>query len=58
MYKPVKFELKPLEEVKSDIEKARRIYREADSIFLGDSDNLVHKDLPEIVSNIRKTQGA
>lgn len=55
MYKPVKFELKPLEEVKSDIEKARRIYREADSIFLGDSDNLVHKDLPEIVSNIRKT---
>jgi radical SAM superfamily enzyme YgiQ (UPF0313 family) len=55
MYKRVKFELKPLEEVKSDVEKARRIYPEAESIFLGDSDNLVHKDLPEIVSTIRKT---
>lgn len=55
MYKLLKFEMKPLEEVKSDVKKARRIYREADSIFLGDSDNLVHKDFPEIVSCIRKT---
>lgn len=55
MYKSIKFELKPVEEVKSDIKKARQIYREADSIFLGDSDNLVHKDLAEIVRYIRKT---
>jgi radical SAM superfamily enzyme YgiQ (UPF0313 family) len=54
MYKRVKFELKPLE-VKNDVEKARRIYPETESIFLGDSDNLVHKDLPEIVCAIRKT---
>jgi len=54
MDKSLKFELKPVEEVKSDVKKARQIYREADSIFLGDSDNLVHKDLPEIVKYIRK----
>ncbi|UCC38176.1 MAG: radical SAM protein [Candidatus Aminicenantes bacterium] len=55
MYKSLKFELKPQEEIHDDIRKARQIYRDADSIFLGDSDNLVHKDLAEIVSCIRKT---
>ena len=53
MYKQIKFEMKSLEEVKNDVKKARQIYREAESIFLGDSDNLVHKDLPAIVSFIR-----
>lgn len=55
MYKNIKFETKPLEEVKNDVKKARQIYRVVESIFLGDSDNLVHKELPEIVSFIRKT---
>ncbi len=55
MYKHVKFESKPIEEIKKDIKNARLIYRKADSIFLGDSDNLVHKELPEIVAFIRKT---
>ena len=55
MYKQIKFETKPLREVKEDVDKARQIFRKADSIFLGDSDNLVHKELPEIVSYIRKT---
>jgi len=54
MYKRIKFELKSLEDVKNDVKKARQIYGEADSIFLGDSDNLVHKDLPVIVAFIRK----
>ena len=54
MYKNIKFEIKPLKEVKEDVDKARQIYRRADSIFLGDSDNLVHKELPEIVSYIRE----
>lgn len=39
MYKQVKFEIKPLEEVKSDALKSRQIYPAASSIFLGDSDN-------------------
>jgi radical SAM superfamily enzyme YgiQ (UPF0313 family) len=55
MYKHLKFEAKPLQEVKADVEKARLIYGVADTIFLGDSDSLVHKDLPEIVAFIRKT---
>lgn len=55
MYKHLKFQSKPLQEVKKDAEHARQIYGAADTIFLGDSDNLVHKDLPEIVKFIRKT---
>jgi len=55
MYRDTKFQTKPLEEVKKDVQKARHIYRAAQSIFLGDSDNLVHKELPEIVAFIRKT---
>jgi radical SAM superfamily enzyme YgiQ (UPF0313 family) len=55
MYKHLKFESKPIHEVKEDVEKARKVYGVADTIFLGDSDNLVHKDLPEIVAFIRKT---
>jgi radical SAM superfamily enzyme YgiQ (UPF0313 family) len=55
MYKHIKFEMKPLEEAKEDVEKARQIYGKARSIFLGDSDNLVFKELPEIMSYIRKT---
>jgi radical SAM superfamily enzyme YgiQ (UPF0313 family) len=55
MYRDTKFKIKPLEEVKKDVKKARQIYRAAQSIFLGDSDNLVHKQLPEIVAFIRET---
>lgn len=55
MYKHIKFEMKPLKEAKEDVEKARQIYGKARSIFLGDSDNLVFKELPEIVSYIRET---
>jgi radical SAM superfamily enzyme YgiQ (UPF0313 family) len=55
MYKQLDFEQKPLEEIKRDILAARQIFGNAKTIFLGDSDNLLHKDLPEIVSFIRKT---
>jgi radical SAM superfamily enzyme YgiQ (UPF0313 family) len=55
MYKDIRFKAKPLEDVKNDVNKARQIYKTTDSIFLGDSDNLVHKDLPEIVLYIKKT---
>jgi radical SAM superfamily enzyme YgiQ (UPF0313 family) len=55
MYKNLPFEQKPLEEIKQDVLSARTIYGEVKTIFLGDSDNLIHKDLPEIVMFIRKT---
>lgn len=55
MYKSLSFEQKGLEEIKEDVREARLIYGKAETIFLGDSDNLVHRDLPEIVAFIRKT---
>ena len=54
MYKSEKFKAKPLDEVKADVLAAREIFGAAQSIFLGDSDNLVHKDLPEIVACVRE----
>jgi radical SAM superfamily enzyme YgiQ (UPF0313 family) len=55
MYKQLNFEQKSLEEIRQDILTARQIFGKAETIFLGDSDNLIHKDLPEIVSFIRET---
>jgi radical SAM superfamily enzyme YgiQ (UPF0313 family) len=55
MYKHLKFQSKPLEEVKKDVLTARRIYGETATIFLGDSDSLVHKNMPEIMAFIRET---
>jgi radical SAM superfamily enzyme YgiQ (UPF0313 family) len=55
MYKQLDFEQKSLEEIKQDVLSARQIFGKAKTIFLGDSDNLIHKDLPEIVFFIRKT---
>ena len=54
MYKETKFERRPREEVLGDIRRAREIYGRARTIFLADSDNLVHRDLPELVSEIRR----
>lgn len=55
MYKPIKFETKSLAELKDDVQIAREIYGTTQSIFLGDSDNLVYNHLPEILSFIKKT---
>jgi radical SAM superfamily enzyme YgiQ (UPF0313 family) len=54
MYKNERFQVKDLEDVKADARFAREIYGAAETIFLGDSDNLVHRDLPEIVAFIRE----
>jgi radical SAM superfamily enzyme YgiQ (UPF0313 family) len=55
MYKHQVFEQKPYEEIKRDVLQARKIYGKAKTLFLGDSDNLIHKKLPEIIAFIRKT---
>jgi radical SAM superfamily enzyme YgiQ (UPF0313 family) len=55
MYKSLSFEQKSLQEIKKDVFEARFIYGKVKTIFLGDSDNLLHRDLPEIISFIRKT---
>ncbi|MFC2075168.1 radical SAM protein [Bdellovibrionota bacterium] len=49
MYKSVKFKAKPLEEVKKDIDTAAEIYSGSKTIFIGDSDSLIMKDIEEII---------
>jgi radical SAM superfamily enzyme YgiQ (UPF0313 family) len=55
MYKNRKFQKKPVDEVKKDVQKARKIFGKRETIFIADSDNLLHQDLPEIMRFIRKT---
>jgi len=55
MYKGVKFEIKPLDEVKSDIEMARKIYGSGRKhAFIADSNSVVMKELTEILRHIRE----
>ena len=54
MYKELKFQPKPLEEVKGDIDKAAGLYRGARTIFIGDSDSLALKDIAQMVSYMRE----
>ena len=56
MYNGVKFEIKPLDEVRSDIEMARKIYGNGRKhAFIADSNSVVMKELPDILRHIRKT---
>lgn len=55
MYKPIKFGIKSLAELKNDVQIAREIYGSTQSIFLGDSDNLVYNHLPEILRFTKET---
>lgn len=53
MYKTLKFKPKPVEEVKKDIDKAAKIYKDAESVFIADSDSLVMKNIEEIIQHIK-----
>jgi len=53
MYKNIKFQPKPLEEVKNDIDKAENIYKGAKTIFLADSDSLIMKNIEEVLRHIK-----
>lgn len=54
MYKSLKFQPKPMDEVKLDIDKAAKIFKGAKSVFIGDSDSLAMKRIGEIVKHIKK----
>jgi radical SAM superfamily enzyme YgiQ (UPF0313 family) len=53
MYKNLKFELKSLDEIKNDVDKASKIYGNARTIFIADSDSLVIKDIEQIFKYIK-----
>jgi len=56
MYKYKKFTIKPLEDIKNDINYFRQIYVHVERIFLADGDALIipTEDLKEILSYIKK----
>ncbi len=54
MYKQIPFSVRPLDEIESDLRALRRIFPRAETIFLGDSDSLVRKDIAEVVALIRR----
>ena len=53
MYKTLKFQLKTLDEVKNDIDKAAKIYGNAKTIFIADSDSLVMKNIDDVIRHIK-----
>ncbi len=54
MYRDERFEIRPVDEIERDIKIAGRIFGERTTVFLGDSDNLVHPDLEKILDLIKK----
>jgi radical SAM superfamily enzyme YgiQ (UPF0313 family) len=53
MYKNLKFQPRPVEEVKKDIDKAAKIYKGSKSVFIADSDSLVMKNIEEIIQHVK-----
>ena len=54
MYKTLKFKPKPVEEVKRDIDKAAKIYKNAKTVFIADSDSLVMKNIEEAIRYVKQ----
>ena len=54
MYKDLKFKPRSVEEVKRDIDKAAKIYKDAKTVFIADSDSLVMKDIEEIIRYVKQ----
>jgi radical SAM superfamily enzyme YgiQ (UPF0313 family) len=54
MYKRTKFEARSPEEIERDLPALRELFPGARSVFLADSDSLVHPKLPEIVRAVRR----
>jgi len=53
MYKNLKFKPRTVEEVKIDIDRATKIYRGANTIFIADSDSLTMKGIEEVVKHLK-----
>ncbi len=54
MYKDLKFQPRSVDEVKKDIDLATRIYKNAKTVFIADSDSLAMKNIAEIVNYIKE----
>lgn len=54
MYKELRFSLRPLPEIRQDIAVLARNHCETVSLFLGDADSLLHRDILTIVEELKK----
>jgi coproporphyrinogen III oxidase-like Fe-S oxidoreductase len=55
MYRDTKFELRSFDEIAADIEQIENLFPGCDTVFIGDSNSLLHKDLAKVVTLIKKT---
>jgi hypothetical protein len=55
MYKNKKYESRPYKKIKEDIEQIQDIFPASQTLFLGDSDSLLHDDILKIVEEVKKT---
>jgi histone acetyltransferase (RNA polymerase elongator complex component) len=55
MYRDTKFELRSFEEIAADVEQLEDFFPGCETVFIGDSNSLLHKDLVEIVKLVKKT---
>jgi coproporphyrinogen III oxidase-like Fe-S oxidoreductase len=55
MYKNVKYEPRPFHEIASDIFLTNEIFQGSQTIFIGDSDSLLHEEILNIVKLISET---
>lgn len=53
MYKDLKFEQRPKEEIFRDIDEIPKFFPKSSSAFLGDSNPLIHRDIVEIVQYLK-----
>jgi coproporphyrinogen III oxidase-like Fe-S oxidoreductase len=54
MYKTLRFQLRTVDEISADLSMLRTLWPQARSVFLGDSDSLVHPRLLDIVTQVRE----
>lgn len=55
MYKNKRYEPRPYGEIKSDIDQIQDIFPQALTLFIGDSDSLLHDDILRIIKEIKRT---
>lgn len=55
MYKSKRYEARPYAEIESDIGEIRDIFPAARTLFIGDSDSLLHDDILKIIKKAKRT---
>ena len=54
MYKNKRYEARPYTEIKADIEQIQNVFPTTRTLFIGDSDSLLHNDILKILKEVKK----